>query len=133
MNRTTISWALGTLVALFGVATGVRTYWPIVGWVSPKVHAADVVDLRKSVAATAIAAVSLEQRLAGQISESADEVKRALKESQDEYRCDKIDAELRELRRRLRERPDDVDIQADMRRLEQRMGPNGLNCARFDT
>ena len=132
MNRAAVTWIIGSIVGLFAIATGVRTYWPIVGWETPVAHAEDIGSVRVSVATTAQAATALEQRLAGEIKGAADRLEQQIKEGQDEYRCDKLDAELRELRRVLRANPDDVDAAEDIRRISERMGPDGLNCARFD-
>ena len=103
-----------------------------IAWETQRAHAADGRELRSAIAMTAQAATDLEGRLAQSIKEAAESLGGQIKESQDEYRCDKLDVELRELRRVLRANPDDVDAAEDIRRIIERMGPSGLNCARFE-
>ena len=125
-------WMLGIPAALVAAGTFVTVTWPSFGWETPKTHAADFSTVTASIAATAAFSAALEQRLAGQINEAKDAVQQQIKESQDEYRCDKYRADVREFRRQLQQRPNDVDLADEILRIEQRMGVNGLNCARFD-
>jgi len=119
--------------AIIGIATWiVVTAWPAVGWESPSGHNTDVLELRKGITNAAQAASGMEQLLSQQIEGAADALQKQIKEGQDEYRCDKIDVDLRELRRELRANPGDPDLVQDILRLEERRGVNGLNCARFE-
>jgi uncharacterized protein (UPF0335 family) len=124
----TFSWALGVPSALTLIIGGAVAAWPIVGYETPNGHAADITDVRQSVATATSFSAAIEERLSNDIQGVSDQ----LKEIQDEARCDKYRADARELRRQLQQRPNDVDLADEILRIEQRMGVNGLNCARFD-
>jgi hypothetical protein len=105
MNKTQVTWVVGTIAALIAIGSGAKTFWRDFGWITP-----------------------------AQAEVSHQAAEGAIKDFRDEWKCDEYEEELRELRRELSRTDEGTDEYADLeheiRRIENKM--DKTDCSRFE-
>jgi len=103
---------LGVIATLAAIGTAGNQFWPTIGWTTPNAHAADV------------------ERLASEAEDATQEILDAIKESQDEWKCDEYDEELTDLLEKQEAGDDSIELERTIEKIREAM--QRRDCARFE-
>lgn len=107
-----ISAVLGVIATLAAIGTAGNQFWPSIGWTTPATHAADI------------------ERITAEADDSTKEILDAIRESQDEWKCDEYEEELQELLEDQANGDDSMETALTIDKIRRAM--ERRDCSRFD-